>query len=75
MKRCPRCESSDVYRAYHDEERGVPVYDDYVLFEFLVLEGAQAGLSWITILRKREWYRKAFNNFDPQQCSNLMMVI
>src|SRR6202165_1582729 len=50
---------------YHDRERGVPVHDDHLLFEFLVLEGAQAGLSWMTILRKREAYRKAFKDFDP----------
>jgi len=71
LNRCPRCVWDPLYEAYHDDERGVPVYDDRVLFEFLVLEGAQAGLSWITILRKREWYRKAFKNFDPQQCSQL----
>ena len=52
--------------AYHDEEWGVPVHDDRVLFEFLTLEGAQAGLSWLTILRKRESYRRAFAEFDPQ---------
>jgi len=54
-----------LYLAYHDEEWGVPVHDDKKLFEFLVLEGAQAGLSWGTILKKRENYRKAFDNFDP----------
>ncbi len=70
-KRCWRCESSDLYKAYHDNERGVPVYDDTVLFEFLVLEWAQAWLSWNTILQKREWYRKAFKNFDPKACSIL----
>lgn len=53
--------------AYHDREWGVPCHDDRVLFEFLVLEGAQAGLSWETILRKRENYRKAFDNFDPKE--------
>jgi DNA-3-methyladenine glycosylase I len=53
--------------AYHDTEWGVPVYDDRTLFEFLVLEGAQAGLSWITILRKRDAYRKAFAGFDPEK--------
>lgn len=53
------------YRDYHDEEWGVPVHDDRVMFEFLVLEGAQAGLSWGTILRKREDFRRAFDNFDP----------
>ena len=54
-----------LYRDYHDREWGVPVHDDRMLFEFLVLEGAQAGLSWYTILRKRENYRKAFDGFDP----------
>ncbi len=53
-----------LYMAYHDEEWGVPVHDDRVLFEFLILEGAQAGLSWITILKKRENYRRAFDDFD-----------
>ncbi len=53
--------------AYHDQEWGVPVHDDHVLFEFLILEGAQAGLSWSTILRKRKNYRSAYENFDPQQ--------
>src|SRR2546426_1469383 len=52
---------------YHDEEWGVPVHDDRTLFEFLILEGAQAGLSWDTILQKRDNYRKAFNNFDPKR--------
>jgi DNA-3-methyladenine glycosylase I len=56
-----------LYVTYHDEEWGVPVHDDRLLFEFLILEGAQAGLSWITILRKRENYRKAFDHFDPQK--------
>jgi len=54
-----------MYEAYHDEEWGVPLHDDRALFEMLVLEGAQAGLSWLTILRKREGYRKAFDRFDP----------
>jgi len=54
-----------MYEAYHDEEWGVPQHDDRALFEMLVLEGAQAGLSWLTILRKREGYRKAFGGFDP----------
>lgn len=54
-----------MYTKYHDEEWGKPVYDDQTLFEFLILESAQAGLSWITVLRKRENYRKAFENFDP----------
>ena len=55
----------ELYTAYHDQEWGVPVHDDRLLFEFLILEGAQAGLSWITILKKRENYRCAFDNFDP----------
>ncbi len=67
-KRCAWCESviSDpLYVAYHDREWGVPLHDDRALFEFLILEGAQAGLSWLTILRKREHYRAAFDDFDP----------
>ena len=64
VKPCPWSESSDAYRAYHDNEWGVPVHDDRVFFEFLVLEGAQAGLSWSTILNKRAGYRAAFANFD-----------
>jgi len=62
-----RCFGSSlpIYAAYHDEEWGVPVHDDRVLFEFLILEGAQAGLSWETILKKRENYRRAFAGFDP----------
>jgi DNA-3-methyladenine glycosylase I len=63
--RCPWAESSSLMRAYHDTEWGMPVRDDQTLFEFLVLEGAQAGLSWATVLRKRENYRNAFDNFDP----------
>lgn len=66
-KRCPWCLGSEIYEAYHDEEWGVPVRDDRVLFEMLNLEGAQAGLSWITVLKKRETYRKAFHNFDPKR--------
>ena len=64
-RRCAWAGSDPAMRAYHDEEWGRPVHDDRVLFEFLVLEGAQAGLSWSTILRKREAYRKAFAGFDP----------
>jgi DNA-3-methyladenine glycosylase I len=66
VKRCKWCESSDLYRKYHDEEWGVLVYDDRKLFEFIILESAQAGLSWITILKRREGYRNAFANFDPE---------
>ena len=62
--RCAWCGTDPLYVKYHDEEWGKPVYDDQILFEFLILESAQAGLSWITILRKRENYRKAFANFD-----------
>ena len=64
-KRCSWCGDDDLYVRYHDEEWGVPLRDDRALFEFLVLEGAQAGLAWITVLRKREGYRAAFDNFDP----------
>jgi DNA-3-methyladenine glycosylase I len=64
-KRCQWAGDDPLYVAYHDDEWGVPVHDDRVLFEFLILEGAQAGLSWITILRKRENYRRAFDGFDP----------
>ena len=62
--RCQWCGSDPLYVAYHDDEWGVPVHDDRRLFEFLILEGAQAGLSWLTILKKRENYRKAFHSFD-----------
>jgi DNA-3-methyladenine glycosylase I len=64
--RCPWA-TSEIYRRYHDEEWGVPVHDDRRLFEFLILEGAQAGLSWETILNKRESYRKAFDGFDANR--------
>src|SRR5882724_2669310 len=63
--RCAWAGTDPLYVEYHDKEWGVPVHDDRKLFEFLILEGAQAGLSWITILRKRENYRKAFAGFDP----------
>ncbi len=66
-KRCPWSGTDPLVVAYHDQEWGVPVHDDRVLFEFLVLEGAQAGLSWITILRKRDAYRRAFDRFDPRK--------
>lgn len=65
MKPCPWCEAFDLYRQYHDLEWGVPLRDDHSLFELLILEGAQAGLSWATILKKRENYRRAFDAFDP----------
>ncbi len=64
-QRCAWPGQDPLYCAYHDQEWGVPLHDDRALFEFLILEGAQAGLSWITILRKREHYRAAFDNFDP----------
>ena len=62
--RCEWCGSEPVYVAYHDNEWGVPVHDDRQLFELLILEGAQAGLSWLTVLKKREGYRRAFHDFD-----------
>lgn len=62
--RCGWCEKDDLYRKYHDEEWGRPVYDDETIFEFLILESFQAGLSWYTILSKREHFRKAFDDFD-----------
>jgi len=67
--RCPWCLKSDEYIEYHDKEWGTPVHDDQTHFEFLILEGAQAGLSWSMILRKRAGYRKAFANFDPVKVS------
>jgi len=67
MQRCDWCLKDPVYIDYHDTEWGVPVHDDQKLFEFLVLEGAQAGLSWLTILKRREGYRNAFAGFDPEQ--------
>src|SRR5260370_27911442 len=66
-KRCAWSGTDPLFIAYHDEEWGVPLHDDRVLFEFLVLEGAQAGLSWSTILRKRDAYRRAFDRFDPRK--------
>jgi DNA-3-methyladenine glycosylase I len=67
INRCTWCGDEPLYVDYHDNEWGVPVRDDHTLFEFLILEGAQAGLSWITILRKREGYRSLFDNFDAQK--------
>ncbi|MCE0484331.1 MAG: DNA-3-methyladenine glycosylase I [Methylacidiphilales bacterium] len=66
-KRCPWCLSDPIYVAYHDEEWGRPEHDDRRLFEKLILDGAQAGLSWITILKRREGYRRAFDHFDPEK--------
>ena len=68
--RCGWCVGDPLYEAYHDEEWGVPVYDDDTLFEFLILETFQAGLSWITVLRKRENFRKAFDKFDYKKIAN-----
>jgi DNA-3-methyladenine glycosylase I len=65
MKRCKWATVDKAYTAYHDTEWGVPVHDDNKLFEMLILEGTQAGLSWLTVLKKRENYRKAYNEFDP----------
>ncbi|SNX53847.1 DNA-3-methyladenine glycosylase I [Thermoanaerobacterium sp. RBIITD] len=69
MERCPWCLNDELYIKYHDTEWGVPVHDDRLHFEFLVLESAQAGLSWITILKKRENYRMSYDNFDPYKVS------
>ena len=67
LNRCEWCLGDDLYLHYHDVEWGVPVHDEQKLFEFLMLEGAQAGLSWLTILRKRENFREAFDGFNPQK--------
>lgn len=67
LTRCPWPGDDPLYVKYHDEEWGVPIYDDQLLFAKLILDGAQAGLSWITILRKRENYWQAFDNFDPEK--------
>lgn len=69
IKRCDWCEKDDLYRKYHDEEWGKPIYDDETIFEFLVLESFQAGLSWYTVLVKRENFRNAFDNFDYKKIS------
>lgn len=67
LTRCAWCGTDPIYQKYHDEEWGKEVRDDKTMFEFLILEGAQAGLSWITILRRRDNYRKAFANFDVKK--------
>lgn len=67
VQRCPWCENDPLYQQYHDSEWGTPCTDDRTLFEFVLLESAQAGLAWITILRKRVNYRRAFADFDPQK--------
>ncbi|WP_417290617.1 DNA-3-methyladenine glycosylase I [Corallibacter sp.] len=69
-QRCGWCVGDPLYEAYHDQEWGVPVYDDATIFEFLILETFQAGLSWITVLRKRENFKKAFDNFDYKTIAN-----
>ncbi len=69
MNRCPWCGSNELYVKYHDEEWGVPVHDDKNHFEFLVLESAQAGLNWLTVLKKRENYRKAYDDFSADKVS------
>jgi DNA-3-methyladenine glycosylase I len=73
-KRCAWCGTDPLYVAYHDQEWGVPVRDEQHLFEFLILEGAQAGLSWLTILRKREGYRRAFHGFDAERIARFDAV-
>ncbi len=66
-KRCDWLTDNEIYLEYHDKEWGVPVYDDRALFEMLILEGSQAGLSWLTILKRRQTYKKAYDNFDPEK--------
>lgn len=70
MKRCGWCESDELYIKYHDEEWGVPIFNDEKQFEFLVLESAQAGLNWLTILKKRENYRKAYDEFNAEKIAD-----
>src|SRR6185437_2783421 len=67
INRCSWCNDDPLYIAYHDTEWGVPIYNDRLLFEFLILEGMQAGLSWITILKKRNAFRTAFDHFEPNK--------
>ena len=75
-QRCPWVDLHKAdYVAYHDHEWGVPIHDDRLLFEFLILEGAQAGLSWYTVLRKREHYRLAFDHFDPEKIASYDCVL
>lgn len=71
MQRCEWVGKDQIYKDYHDQEWGVPVYDDQLLFQHLLLDGVQAGLSWITVLKKRENYRQAFDNFDPYKMASL----
>ena len=70
MKRCDWCESDELYIKYHDEEWGVPAHDDIKHFEFLILEGVQAGLSWLLVLKKRENYIRAYDNFNPVKAAS-----
>lgn len=70
LTRCAWCGSDPIYLAYHDTEWGVPLHDETALFEFLILEGAQAGLSWLTVLKKREGYRRAFHGFDVEHIAH-----
>lgn len=70
MQRCAWVTDDEIYKKYHDEEWGRPVHDDRKLFEFLMLEGAQAGLSWLTVLKKREHYKKVFDGFNPEKVAN-----
>ncbi len=70
ITRCAWCTTDPTYQDYHDKEWGVPTYDDRTLFEMLILEGAQAGLSWLTILKRRDGYRIAFDNFDVEKVAN-----
>ena len=70
LNRCPWCLKDDEYTRYHDKEWGKPLKDSGKLFEFLILDGAQAGLSWLTILKRREGYREAFDNFDPEKIAS-----
>jgi len=74
MRRCEWANKSDLEQSYHDNEWGVPIHDDRSLFEFLILEGAQAGLSWSTILKKREGYRKAFDDFDARKIAKYSKI-
>jgi DNA-3-methyladenine glycosylase I len=70
MKRCSWAGNDPLYIDYHDKEWGLPVYDERKMFEFMILEGMQAGLSWITVLRKRDHFREAFDHFDPMKIAN-----
>ncbi len=72
--RCEWCGADPMYITYHDKDWGVPVHDDRKLFEMLILEGAQAGLSWLTILKKRQSYREAFDDFDPEKVAQYSQI-